>query len=64
MKSCEFIKGTLGLSEYSDKDVFDGYAVLCLDGRNYVTDKTSESIYRNSDNIKYRVISNCIPSKG
>ena len=59
MKSCEHIKGKLGLVGYSDKDVFAGYPLIKLEGRNYISDKESEKILRDVDNIKYRVITTC-----
>lgn len=63
MKSCEYIKGKLGLTEYSDKDVFAGYPIITLEGINYITEKTEQQIKDNADEIKYRVITNCIPSR-
>lgn len=64
MKSCEYIKGRLGLVGYSDKDVFDGYSTITLDGRKYLLDGVAEEILKNSDNIKYRVITSCTPLRG
>lgn len=63
MKSCDYIKGKLGLVDYSDKDVFAGYPIITLEGINYITDKVEQQIKKDSENIKYRVITHCIPSR-
>lgn len=59
MKNCEYIKGKLELVGYNDRDVFEGYPIIKIDGIKYVSDKVAEEMLKNSDNIKYRVITNC-----
>ena len=59
MKSTIYVKGKIGLSEYSDIDVFKGYPLIKLDGVNYITDKTEQEVYNDIENIRIRVIKNC-----
>ena len=64
MKSCEYIKGKLGLVAYSNKDVFNGYPTVILDGRRYMLDTEYEKMLKDSDKIKYRVITQCKKAEG
>ena len=59
MKSCEYIKGRIGLTQYRDSDVFAGYKIIKLDNRNYVSDSDEKNIYNNIGKIRTRVIKNC-----
>lgn len=61
MKSCEFVKGKLGLSQYEDEEVFAGYRMTKLEDRHYISDSDEKLIYENIQNIRLRVIRNCKP---
>lgn len=58
MKSCEYIKGRLGLSEYRDNEVFKGYKIITLEDRGYISDNDEKDIYNNAEKIRIRVIQN------
>lgn len=63
MKSCEYIKGRLGLSQYRDDDVFKGIKVIRLENRSYISDADEKEVYKNIMEIRIRVIKNCQPKE-
>lgn len=61
MKSCDYVKGRLGLSKYRNDDVFKGYKIFNLENRPYISDEDEKKIYNNIENIRIRVIETCKP---